>query len=367
MTDIECISKSKRSEGGWLQQLISGFQFFDAGSMSRTADLHCRAASVIGRNVGLHWHDVSLHCLNVSLQCFNAALHCLNVCLHRLNVSLHRFIVGLQRLNVSLHQLIASLQRLNVSLHRLIAGLHRNDVSLHRLIAGLHQSDAEQEVGICKGRRRNVNTYIERSCIMAQFPRTEPEIVTLATRMEAGLLDNPAVYPAPPVVPPDLSGLKASFDNAANTAAAAYAAAESATADKKAALDSLVEALKSNIRYAENTVNFDDDKLKLIGWAGRATSVSLLPPGEVRNLEVLKQGAGWIVLDWKKPVDGGAVTAYKVMRRERPAGEWESVATAVVSEATLVDQPTGKELEYVVVAVNKAGEGAPSTTQMAVL
>ena len=63
-------------------------------------------------------------------------------------------------------------------------------------------------------------------------------------------------------------------------------------------------------------------------------------------MEVPKQGAGRIFLDWKAPIDGGTPSAYKVMRRERPAGSWEEVATAVISEATLVEQPKGKELRY---------------------
>jgi len=53
----------------------------------------------------------------------------------------------------------------------------------------------------------------------------------------------------------------------------------------------------------------------------------------------------------------GTPAAYKVMRRERPEGPWEEVATAVITEATLVEQPRGKELEYRIVAVNKAGNG----------
>ena len=65
--------------------------------------------------------------------------------------------------------------------------------------------------------------------------------------------------------------------------------------------------------------------------------------------------------------DSGTPSAYKVMRRERPAGPWEEVATAVVSEATLVEQPKGKELEYRIIAVNKAGDGEPSNTAMVVL
>jgi len=43
------------------------------------------------------------------------------------------------------------------------------------------------------------------------------------------------------------------------------------------------------------------------------------------------------------------------------------VATAIETEATLVDQPKGKELEYRIIAINKAGDGSPSNTVMVVL
>ena len=55
------------------------------------------------------------------------------------------------------------------------------------------------------------------------------------------------------------------------------------------------------------------------------------------------------------------------MRCERPAGAWEEVAAAVISEATLVEQPRGKELEYRIVTVNKASDGEASNTVMVVL
>ena len=45
----------------------------------------------------------------------------------------------------------------------------------------------------------------------------------------------------------------------------------------------------------------------------------------------------------------------------------DKVATAVISEASLVEQPIGKELEYRIIAVNKAGDGEPSNTVMVVL
>jgi len=202
---------------------------------------------------------------------------------------------------------------------------------------------------------------------MARFPIAEAEIIALAQAMESGLADNAAVYPAPPVAPADLTALISAYTTAKNAAIAAQAAAEDAITSKDEALEDLADAMKSDIRYAENTVDFDDDKLKLIGWAGRKERTPLAPPGQARLLEAPKQGEGWVFLDWKAPIDGGAPAAYKVMRRERPAGAWEEVATAVISEATLVEQPRGKELEYRIVAVNKAGDGEPSNTVMVVL
>ena len=202
---------------------------------------------------------------------------------------------------------------------------------------------------------------------MARFPKPEAEIVALAQSMVSGLTDNAAVYPAPPVAPLDLTTLVNAYTTAKNAAIAAQAAAEAATAVKDDALEDLADAMKSDIRYAENTVNYDDDKLKLIGWAGKKAPTPLAIPGQARLLEAPRQGDGWVFLDWKAPVDGGAPSAYKVTRRERPAGAWEDVATAVITEATLVEQPKGKELEYRIIAVNKAGEGEASNTAMVVL
>ncbi|GAH40641.1 unnamed protein product, partial [marine sediment metagenome] len=183
----------------------------------------------------------------------------------------------------------------------------------------------------------------------------------------SGLTDNAAIYPAPPVAVLDLTALVNAYTAAKNAAITAQAIAEEATSTKDDALDELVDAMKSDIRYAENTVDFDDDKLKLIGWAGRKASIPLTLPGQTRLLEAPRQGEGWVFLDWKSPVDGGTPSAYKVMRRERPEGPWEDVATAVITEATLVEQPRSKELEYRIIAINKAGEGEPSNTVMAVL
>jgi len=202
---------------------------------------------------------------------------------------------------------------------------------------------------------------------MARFPRTEPEVVALAEAMITGLTSNAVLYPAPPVAMLDLTAAKTAYITALNAAIAAKAAAEAATTSKDDVLETLTDAMKSDIRYAENTVDFDDDKLKLIGWAGKKAPTPLAIPGQTRLLEAPRQGDGWVFLDWKAPVDGGAPSAYKVMRRERPDGPWAETATAVITEATLVEQPKGKELEYRIIAVNKAGDGEPSNTEMVVL
>ncbi|MBU1518332.1 MAG: fibronectin type III domain-containing protein [Planctomycetes bacterium] len=201
---------------------------------------------------------------------------------------------------------------------------------------------------------------------MPRFPIKEAEVAALAEPLWRGLQLNSVIYPNPPVNLMALRIKSLAYKNKLETSLAKKACAEAATTAKDEALEDLIEALKSNIRYAENTVNYDDNKLKLIGWAGRKTATALTPPGH-RLLEAPNQSEGWVFLDWKAPADGGVPAAYKVMRRERPAGAWEEVATAVISEATLVEQPRSKELEYRIVAVNKSGDGEPSNTVMVVL
>jgi hypothetical protein len=118
---------------------------------------------------------------------------------------------------------------------------------------------------------------------MARFPKAEAEIVALSQAMVSGLTANVVIYPAPPVLPAALTTLVSAYTTAKNAAIAAVAAAEQKIADKDDALEALTDAtlrstlrstsaMKSDIRYAENKVNYDDDKLKLIGWAGQISS-----------------------------------------------------------------------------------------------
>jgi hypothetical protein len=207
---------------------------------------------------------------------------------------------------------------------------------------------------------------------MARFPKTEAEVVILAQAIVSGMaVEGPGVpnpnFPAPPVTPSALQILIVDYTAAKNALTTAQVAAEQATALKDEKLVTLIDGMKSDIRYAENTVNFDDEMLKLIGWGGRKAPTALEPPGQSLLLEARNQGEGMVAFTWKAPVDGGKPSAYRILRRERPAGPWGDVGTAVVTEASLADQPRGKEFEYRIVSINKAGEGEPSNTVLVVL
>jgi hypothetical protein len=206
---------------------------------------------------------------------------------------------------------------------------------------------------------------------MASFPKREAEIIALAQVLKRGLQDNLALFPSPPVSWPNLASKMATYNMRRDLALAAAAQAEAATTTKDQALEELTGAMKADLRYAETAVNFDDDKLKLIGWSGRKAATPLQPPGQPRLAEAPKQGEGWVYLDWKPPAAGGKSAAYRIERRilgsEVVGDHWKQVATAIETEATLVAQPRGAELEYRIIAVNKAGESPPSNVVMAVL
>jgi len=202
---------------------------------------------------------------------------------------------------------------------------------------------------------------------MAHFPSREAEVLALAQELMSGLTGYSDIYPAPPIIPQELDTAISEYTATRDAAVVAQATAEQATAAKDEILQTLIDDMRADLRYAENTVDYDDEKLKLLGWGGRKAKTSLVPPGQARTLEAPREGEGWIYMDWKEPSDGGKVAAYKIERRERPEGPWADAGIAMESEVTLSDQERGKEWEYRVVAVNKAGEGMPSNTVMAVL
>jgi hypothetical protein len=202
---------------------------------------------------------------------------------------------------------------------------------------------------------------------MARFPSTEPEIAALALVLADGLAAAPEDFPTPPVPAADLQGMLDAYRTALIAAVGAETEARQHHALKDDALETMVDGMKANLRYAEVAVRNDPEKLQRVGWGPRRQSASLEVPGEVRDIGIVGEGEGWLVLDWKPPVDGGTVAAYAIQRRTRDGGSWETVGNAVTTETLLSRQERGVEFEYRVVGVNKAGTGKPSRAVTVVL
>lgn len=202
---------------------------------------------------------------------------------------------------------------------------------------------------------------------MARFPTREPDIVQLAHDVATGLTAHPEDFPSPPVSPDTIQERIAEYSAAREVAIAASAQAVLGTQEKDETLDILIDGLKTILRYAENTHRFDDGKLQLIGWGGRRARSPDEIPGQVRTLELIREGDDWVFLNWNQPSGGGQVTAYKIRRRKRDGGTWMDAGMSVETEVLLEDQEPGLEIEYHLIAVNKAGEGPPSNVVRAVL
>lgn len=208
---------------------------------------------------------------------------------------------------------------------------------------------------------------------MPKFPKREADILALANTMIAGYAAHPADFPSHTVLPPWLTIKRNVYVTAKNTQIEAMAEAQVAAEQKDAKLAALVELMKAELKKSEVDVGADSEKLEYIGWGPKAQPMPAEPPGQPRNLEVLVQGENSALLDWKSPArgSGGAVRTYIIERREQPEGgefgEWHQVGIALETEATLMNQPCGLQLEYRVKAVNTGGESIASNTVPVVL
>lgn len=202
---------------------------------------------------------------------------------------------------------------------------------------------------------------------MRRFPSSEAEVATLAGEIIFGLREHTDDFPSPPVAVDDLQAILEAYKTAHEATVIAQGAAAEATRDKDEVLERLVDAMKGVLAYAEHTVKSDNAKLKNIGWRGRKSPSRTEPPGQPRALEVKQEGRGWVYLDWKSPAGGDSVSAYRVAARTSGETEWKEVVLTFDSMAVLQDQPQGVEIEYQVVAINRAGESIPSNLVTAIL
>ena len=202
---------------------------------------------------------------------------------------------------------------------------------------------------------------------MPQFPKTEMDIMKLADDIVQGLTNNPATYPSPPITPVQLGSDLISVIQAHDDAVAKSAAAEQATTLKNERLADLAKKMRDNLRYCEITVDYDDDKLKLIGWGGRAAPTPLEKPHQCTNFRATEEGAGWIEFAWYAPKKGGKVGGYRILSREHGANAWSIAEASFETSARLENQLQGKSMDYCVVASNKAGQSPESNIVTAVL
>ena len=206
---------------------------------------------------------------------------------------------------------------------------------------------------------------------MPSFPKREADAVALADAMIAGYQQNPSVFPHADVTA--LQTLRTAYQTKKNEQLDAEAKAQLATEGKDAALVSLEDLMKVQLRQSEVDTADDAEKLGLIGWGPKAPAQPSNPPGQPRNLDPVVQGPSTLFLDWKAPAPGpgGRVRTYLVERREQVSGgafnEWHQVGIALDSELTLTEQPRNVQMEYRVIAVNNGGNSLPSNTAAVVL
>ena len=200
-----------------------------------------------------------------------------------------------------------------------------------------------------------------------EFPKKETDIESLGFSLVSGLATHVADFPAPPVAPDVFGPIMSEFQAAKRALSDAEGAYEAAVTAKTEALNAMVTAMKKDLRYAENVTDYNNDKLVLLGWGGRKAPTPTTPPGQARQLTATEQGEGWLKLTWLTPAEGGKVGTYSVDRRPRTEGSWTQIASTYDRSITLENQPRGVEMEYRVIASNKAGEGLASNSVMVVL
>ena len=211
---------------------------------------------------------------------------------------------------------------------------------------------------------------------MPQFPKSKNEILVLAAKIAHGITNNPGDYTNPPFDPTNLNALIGTLLVQTGDRIGKDAAAKAALDLENGTIEDVVDESKRLIRLAEATHNQIAAKLQLIGWDARGTAQSF-PPGEVRNLEILVQGPGSALIDWKAPArtaTTGLSDYYLIERRVintqtntlvEDWGLWKDTATD--SEKTVISQPRGVEITYRVTALNTNGPGPAVTSTQVVL
>ena len=201
---------------------------------------------------------------------------------------------------------------------------------------------------------------------MAQFPKSEDEIIALAHVMLRGLRANPDIFPVDPQELQRFGEKLDEHDIIDQRWHDAHALIAQLGNQSKANTAEIADYMHNFIRFAETAAK-DEAQLSIIGWGKRAIPKPMEIPGQCRLLVATTQGSDSVMLTWKNPAEGGKPLSFEIERRESPDEAWHTVGSAVETQKLLTGQPTGKKLEYRVFAKNKAGDGAYSNAAVMVL
>ena len=204
---------------------------------------------------------------------------------------------------------------------------------------------------------------------MPRYPAQQAEILALAEAMIGGYTDHAALFPNADALL--LQSLRDAYSSAAAAQTDAMAAAHIATEAKQTALAQLHAVIKRQLKQSQIDTAANPENLNYIGWGPRAAARSIETPGQPLSLKSVDEGAGTLLIEWKRPArgSGGPVRTYIIERRELATGQtagdgggWQQAAISLETKALLKDQPRGVQLEYRVKAINKTAQSPPSNT-----
>jgi len=203
---------------------------------------------------------------------------------------------------------------------------------------------------------------------MPRFPDTDAELIALTQKLIAGLREN-SDFPSPPVSSSDLQNRLDAYIGLCDAQTATQAAAEQATDAKSVGREELAADVKADLHYADYAVDGDDAKLTMLGWGARSPHTPISAPGQPLKFHIARSGLGTAKASWKRPVNGGPAVCYMIKMRASGGGEgsWVSAGTFFKVEVELTNLERGKDVEFHVVALNRAGESLPSNSVTVVL
>jgi len=195
-----------------------------------------------------------------------------------------------------------------------------------------------------------------------KVPRKDTELIAFADAIISGFKTDTNIFKLPPYTYEQLTIMADNLSLTIANVAQNKASYEAAIIARNAELKTFHEAVIESTEYCYRIAKDNKAILAMVGLVPRTEKRPTEPPGQCRELAVVKQEIGRVIFKWKNPAAGGRIKAYLVQRKETeaPPEEWMNLWTATIKEADIKEQPEGKVFDYRVRAINNAGIGTPS-------